>query len=361
MWIRWALCFVGLSACGFEGSEGRLPSAEMDAGVDAPACTPALVDVCALAAPSESFIVSGAKEIDTDLEPSCKTMMQAGGPDLCLLYFDEITIEGTGALSARGSRPLALVAKGIMTVAGTIDVSSKRGAPTPTRGAGSAPSAGCVAGTAPTSANGGGAGGTLGTSGGNGGNGTNSSVGGIAGNELSALSVVRGGCDGQEGGIGTLAPGGAAGPGGGAVYLAAASLIVSGKVLAGGGGGSGGGAYDGGGGGGSGGVIVLQSSATVATGQLIATGGGGGEGSFNLALGANGADATTATPAEGGSAGGAGNGGAGATEEVGVAGSPSGAGGGGGGGGGTGFIVLIGAAPSTQGATIVPPATVRPR
>jgi hypothetical protein len=344
---------------------------EMDAGVDAPACTPGMVDLCTRAAPTESLVLADELVIDTDNDAQCIPTAQANGPELCLMYFKEVVIQSEGTLRAYGKRPLALAAKSTMEIAGIVDVSSRR-ARSAQQGAGGAPTDSCSLGATPGPSNsgaGGGAGGTMASTGGAGGMGASvTAIGGVPGTTLSALTSIRGGCDGQAGATGDEA-GGAPGQGGGALYLAAPTIQISGFILAGGGGGGGGGRDGGGGGGGSGGTILLQSDGLTVSGFLLAAGGGGGEAGDNTStVGSPGQDAATQEIARGGSAGtNGGNGGDGATTGtggVGIVGTPAPAmpadtNGGGGGGGGTGFIVLIGVAPSTQGATIVPPATVR--
>lgn len=336
----------------------------MDGGVDTPTpqpCVPGVFNVCEMAAPTESLSVNSSTTINTDTDGRCIATAQAGGPDVCLMYFNEVEIGSSGRLIVSGSRALAIVSRGPMTVVGAIDASSRREAGQ--RGAGSAPSGLCSFAGSPLNAStgaGGGAGGSFASKAGNGGGGSVGATGGSSSNAQAAWSVLRGGCDGQGGGNGNNAPGGAGGMGGGALYLSAATLQISGLVLAGGSGGGGGSFDDGGGGGGSGGNIVLQSNALTLSGRLTATGGGGGGGGVNAEEGVGGQDGTRTEAAAGGRGGDQGDGGAGATNVTGSNGSDGTVdSGGGGGGGGTGFIVIIGQSPSTQGASIMPPALLR--
>lgn len=337
-----------------------------DGGVDTPGpppCVPGVFDVCALAAPTESLSITGLLTINTDQDPRCVAAAQADGPEVCLLYFSDVTITAGGLLTVRGTRPLALVAKEALTIAGALDASSR--AMGGSRGAGSAPAGLCsFAGNATNDSGGagGGAGGTLASKGGGGGAGKDGVAGGQAVEPPAMWTVLRGGCDGQSGGIGQGQAGGAGGLGGGAVYLAAATLQISGAVLVGGSGGAGGGRDDGGGGGGSGGTIVLQSDALTVTGRLLAPGGGGGGGGDNLGGGVAGSDGTSNEGAAGGSGNfDAGDGGMGAATAAAASGAPcaNNDDGGGGGGGGAGFVVLIGTSIDTTGAIIVPAAVRR--
>ncbi len=296
-----------------------------------------------------------------------------GGQEICVFYYNKVEVQAASTLLAYGSRPFALVAKDMMIIRGTVDVSSRlvRTPADRRRGAGGGTPASpglCSFTSEPQSAGGGGAGGaggTLATQGGAGGVGnTDGNGGGMAdraggtpGQQLLTLAQLRGGCDGQNGAPGVGNTGATGGMGGGAVYLSAASLQILGNILAGGSGGAGAPENDdGGSGGGSGGVIVLESPSLTISGQLLATGGGGGRGSNTGVPAAPGSDATTTTPAPGGSnSTPGGQGGAGATNVNGAPGMEN-DGGGGGGGGGTGFIQLRGKTPNTGGAMIMPPA-----
>lgn len=358
-----------LLACGFEGTESATPSSGGDGGPDTPSpqpCVPGIFNACELAAPTQSLSVTSAMSLDTDSDPRCVATAQASGPSVCLMYFQDVAISASGRLVVTGAAPLALVAKGSMTIAGLLDVSSRRDPSQ--RGAGSAPAGLCSFAGAPANqltGAGGGAGGSFATKAGHGGRGSvlgmSSAAGGQAA-EAVPWSVLRGGCDGQVGGEGDDAPGGAGGAGGGAVYLSAATLQLSGAVFAGGAAGSGGSFDDGGGGGGSGGAIVLESDQLTISGRVFATGGGGGGGGETFQTGGNGQDGSRSSAAAGGKGGDEGDGGAGATDAAGTSGADgTNHSGGGGGGGGAGFIVFIGASPVTQGASVMPPAAMRER
>ena len=92
--------------------------------------------------------------IDTSGAACTQVVTQSGGPDLCVMAGTQITVNAT--VNVIGARALVLVATNTITVAGTLDVSSKR---TPVR-LGAAANFACPTGTAPTaSANGGGGGG----------------------------------------------------------------------------------------------------------------------------------------------------------------------------------------------------------
>jgi hypothetical protein len=287
--------------------------------------------------------------------------ISAGQPDSCFVVGTDLTISST--ISARGPRPLVLVATGTITLDGELDVAGKRGN-------GSIPpgftEAACSPFTVIPMANaggsGGGAGGTLSTKGGDGGDGDGTSfIGGKALDVGAMPSVLRAGCGGQDGagGNGTAI----GGDGGGAVYLVAGTEIAFGSnamIDASGAGGMGGTATAGGAGGGTGGMIVLAApTVTIGTGvQIFANGGGGASGAGNATGGGNGGDATSA--AAGGVGGqisnGGGVGGIGASQGVDAVSGTSGTGGvsGGAGGGGLGYIATNA---SLAGAVTSPAAT----
>lgn len=338
--------------------DGRV--AEPDGSVDAAPCTAGFLDTCA-ASPMGDLMITANVGISTDTDTRCRTVMQPGGPNVCLMVFRDVQIATTATLFAHGSRPLAIAARRTMNINGTVDVASRRGSSL--SGAGSGNSSFCASGIAAIDSMGGaggGGGGSYRTSGGEGGRGNLDGVGGgastvpggVSGPSYAAPAFLRGGCHGQNGGVANVT-GGIAGLGGGGVYLHAPTLTISGDVFAGGGGGSGGDGNDGGGGGGSGGMIVLESRALSVSGLLIATGGGGGGGGLDMTAGLAGVDGRMLAPAAGGTGSvSGGDGGAGATTAAGVAGEYHN-GGGGGGGGGTGLIILIGAT-SIEGLAMPP-------
>lgn len=289
------------------------------------------------------------------------------------------TIAISGVLEVYGQRPLVLAAIGDIAVHGLIDVSSRRSSPR--KGAG-ATYPGCDGGTGTrgsSSGGGGGAGGSFGRVGGAGG----MSGPGTGGSPRGAVepSVVRGGCDGGNGGGAflTVGDGGLGGQSGGAVYLlAGGTVMIDGRINASGEGALGGiphGAYgDGGGGGGSGGLIGIDGATVVlvAGSLLVANGGGGGGGSGgNSSVTAGGpggeADLGGSFPFAGGGGGGGngtalgGQGGSGGVLlEVGSKGSntTSDPAGGGGGGGGLGHILVFSPTVTDNGMS-TPPITIK--
>lgn len=259
----------------------------------------------------------------------------------CFIVGTDITLEGTVTL--RGDRPVVFVATGSITVNATLAASAQRTNNFVPAGFDAA-AADCpvpeVVPTMSASGGGGGAGGALGGRGGNGGAGQNgANPGGRSG--APAITILHGGCVGQDGANnGTAMTGGIGGYGGGGVYLVAGGNIsfgASASIDANGAAGRGGNAMAGGGGGGSGGMIILWAGGALELGAnvvLWANGGGGASGSTNQ-LGKDGSDPVAPlVPAPGGSFGGAASGGAGAagTMDPGAgAGNTSAAGGGGGG------------------------------
>lgn len=294
--------------------------------------------------------VTLAGTLDTDGDARCvpvpASWTTAGQPDACMIAGKTITI---ATIAVRGSRALVIVGDAI-AIDGTLDVASHRGQPA---GPG-APFAGCTAFPQAPATNatgaGGGAGGSFKTKGGDGGTGKGGSTAGTAPPAVTANpTVLRAGCSGQTGGIGTVVAG-PPGEGGGAVFLTASRITfgAGGAINASGAGGSANTMLSGGSGGGSGGMIVLHAAEAItgATGaKLVANGGGGASGAAGAGTGDSGDDPSVGsptTPASGGDAGntaGTGGGGfAGATQ----AGTGQSAQGnrdtGGGGGGGGGFI-----------------------
>ncbi|CAN5219672.1 hypothetical protein BH11MYX1_BH11MYX1_05170 [soil metagenome] len=281
--------------------------------------------------PTVAVTITGP--IDTDTSTRCAATV-IGAPPWCVIAGTDVTT--TGSIAVTGSRPLVLVATGMLTVE-AIDIASHL-AP-PRIGAGAVPTADttrCDPGTPPGN-NGGGAGGSFGTIGGTGGN-----TGGIPG-AIEAPNAMRGGCAGQAGKSGTF---GALGLGGGALYLVAQTqIIVNGTINASGAAGSGStSGKGGGGGGGSGGLIGLDAPFVTNHGQIFANGGGGGEGSSTGTNGFDGKEPTsTASAAASGSHSNGGDGGAGGAVTPAGAGGNAGNDGGGGAGGGAGAVRLFGA------------------
>lgn len=346
-------------------------TADASSDVLAGACHATFLDVCAAPMPDQGLRIAGAETIDTDTDPRCRELEQAGGKSVCLVYATSVVIDPGGSLTATGSRPLAIASASVMTIAGTIDVSSRRGGqPGP-----AASDAACTFSTTPeadTGGGGGAAGGSFGAVGGAGGTGDTdnsqgndgSAIGGTAG-PAASLTVLRGGCRGQAGGDedGSGGKGGQGGHSGGALYLyATRSLQLTGTVRATGAGGSGGQVQAGGGGGGTGGLVVIESDAIAFSGSasISANGGGGGEGGARVGQnpvngqpGADGALGTTPAPGGMGTDNRFGYGGAGGAGATAAAPGTSSAVGGGGGGGAVGMIKLIGLA--SGNAVISPP------
>jgi hypothetical protein len=221
---------------------------------------------------------------------------EPSGPELAVLHVEEFGIQ-SGTVTVRGTRPLVIIARGEIRLAGMLEASARDVQAGPGGWeAGTGPGAGGIGRHAGVFQDGGGGGGSHGSVGGAGGSGvcvdgvcaSGGGAGIVAG--TAELAVLEGGSGGGAGAIRTPtetclpAPGGG---GGGAVQLTALGRIriePGGGVHAGGGGGSGG-ALDsvcddngGGGGGGSGGAIFLQAPAVENRGVLAANGGGGGSG-----------------------------------------------------------------------------------
>ena len=297
-------------------------------------------------------------------DSSCTAVIPqpSGGPDVCAVVADAITISGLA--TATGSRALLLLAHQLtIESTGALEAIAMGGQPA--AGAGT-----CLADSGNGDASGFGAGG---------GGGSFQSLGGIGGSNSTSAegggpSVARGrtvlaaGCAGGAGGSGKIAnASGAGGAGGGAVYLAADAITIDGSVFAYGLGGDGGAAWGGGGGGGSGGMIVIDGQ-TVTIGSaalLLATGGGGGGGANSSVAGDPGSAPSAMAPAIGGAGGGAatyaGSGGQGSVDQTpaqsGFAGLANN-GTGGGAGGGAGWIVVP--ADASNSGTIFPAAVPFP-
>ncbi len=342
-----------LAACGFSGDGDPASNGQVRCAFD-------FIDVCGkTAAPARTFTANAT--LDTSNATTCTYLLpQAnGGPELCVIHAETISISSNVTVRALGSRPLALVSSGNLVINGILSVGSRAASAAAAEELG----AGALAGDCPAfsqtpqsgiDGGGGGAGGTFGGRGGNGGRGNNDTrQAGSAPPALAAPTFLRGGCRGQAGADGTvITTGGVGGPPGGALLLAASGdlrLVLNARVAAGGGGGRGGTALAGAGGGGSGGMIVLEASRISNGGAIRAQGGGGGEGSQNAGTPTNGAtgadsadDSMLAPGAQASFAGGGGNGSSGASNngEAAMPGTLSS--GGGGGGGGAGFIVVRG-------------------
>jgi hypothetical protein len=333
---------------------------DIDAGPGVTCYGPSGWQVCFASAPTGALNVPNT--INTDGAAPCLGAQPMGWtapqPPACFIVGDTITVPGGGTV-VNGRRPLVLVANRLITVAGVLDVSSRRGdTGTPpsecqpfNQGPG-VPSNGVGGG--------GGAGGSFMTQGGNGGNGDGGTQSGQASPaDTTAPTHLRGGCSGQAGGAAAAGDVGTVGLGGDSVYLlSGGEIVIQSAINASGAGGGGGNKRAGGSGGGSGGMIVLYSSTlTLSVGSvLMAHGGGGGGGSGN-GRGTAGSDPSLTLPllpAAGGD-----NGGQGYPATMNALDGTGGASGGGGGGGGGGAGYVRSNQPLT-GAIVSPPADIVP-
>jgi hypothetical protein len=314
---------------------------------------------------ASSIDVTTDVSIDTDGNgnpPGFACMpLASGSSNVCAFAASSITIEAATTLSARGSKPFALLAHAI-EVKGTIDVASHIGGQ---RGPASN-LVGCNPGTA-AKGSGGGGGGGYGIAGGKGGHeGGTSDTAGLPGTSI-GIATLRGGCDGGRGGDGSGGggPAGSGGAGGGGVWIAADTgmlVIGSGAVInASGAAGARGAMNDHGGyGGGSGGLIVLQAPMITVdpSAMIFANGGPGGGGAQNASAGADGVDSIGPASGGTGGAGGTTNAGAGGVGYPGTLAGQDGDGpahGGGGGGGGGAGAVRVASLSTITGANVSPP------
>ncbi|MBP9205209.1 MAG: hypothetical protein KBG28_14665 [Kofleriaceae bacterium] len=307
-----------------------------------------------------------------------------------VLALDHLTIPAGLEIEAYGQRALIVLARGPITVAGTLDVSGggldgagqidlRLGGPGGGAGArhDDLPAGGCAPGGSVDyllDEPGGGGGGFGGDGGAGGAADSNAGGGGGAAMACAAsasLDPVVGGSGGGAN-LGTSFAG-EGGGGGGALQLTSLErieLTATGVVDAGGRGGfSSTGSDSGGGGGGSGGAVLIEAAAVeIASGAVIAAnGGGGGAGEADGSTAAAGQPGLRAAVAAAGAAGpgGSGSGGAGAAgltlAQPGGA-QPAGSffGGGGGGGGGVGVVRVYARAPTISPTAVVSPVpTVR--
>lgn len=386
--MRWLFAVLALSTgCDAAFSLVHVDETSLDAAVDGAPATgcfgkygpgnAGLFSQC-IDTPARPIYVPANGELLTATPENCDfTINQTGGPSVCVIVAQNITLGGT--LSARGNGiPLVIIATDTLTMLETakISVDSRHGEARLGAGANDGACMMPGAGASPTAGQGGGggAGGSFGTIGGGGGNGYGGPTGGIPPLPLATLAAVRGGCRGGGGGVfGGPAVGG--GASGGAVYLIAGrELNIAGTIDASGEGGDGGKpsastSGGGGGAGGSGGLIGLDAPriTLASTARLVANGGGGGggaDGGTSGAAGLNGNESDLSGPppfvaagGEGASSGGAG--GQGANAET----AASQGGGamtnvvysaGGGGGGGAGIIKLYSTMIDDRGAAISP-------
>lgn len=264
-----------------------------------------LPDACDALATAESLVLTDGM-IDTSDAAVCNggVVAQTGGPELCVVRYRTITVEG--AMRVTGPRVLALIADDELRITGDLDVSAS--------GTVSGPGFAGIAGSGVGQPGGGGGAGFL-TTGGFGG-GSGEFGGGGAGGAMvdpTTRTLLAGGYR-VPGTSGPTAGDAVGGGGGGALLLVGCRgpVVLDGVIDAGGGGGQGGGdsnplaemtRFRGGAGGGSGGYVVIQGAAVTvtATGALWANGGGGGGGaSSDGARGGAGYDGARSTIAAGG-------------------------------------------------------------
>ncbi len=373
--------------------DSTLPDAASDASSIEPDTGPCqsfstLFDTCALTFTSALEIATVAT-YNTDtrtlvsesgsepfpLDPTISVDVTTGETIVNALVLTGFAMRPNASLRVTGSKPLALIVDGAVSIQGVLDLHSDdrvAGA-----GARSENLCGDAAGRAgPTRGAGVGApGGGGGALGGRGGDGQNSDTsvnpgeGGRGGRVQTGPLDFLGGCRGGRGGsqANTGGDGGAGGAGGGAVYVAAReSLEVTDLIYAGGAGGAGGTVTGGGGGGGgSGGMIFLEAGGTLdIRGTVAANGGGGGGGAGSSGMARRGEDGrTSGVAAVGGtaSAPNAGAGGMGSSRDDIEGGSPGvrAPTAGGGGGGGAGFVVFLASTVNVVGVVSPPPTPLR--
>ncbi len=318
-------------------------------------------DLCAMAPGGSWRIDSATATYDTTegtvnegFSPRSFLVAQPGNRMLRVVSVDSFEVAPGGSLRVIGPHPLLVLSWATITVAGTIDVSSRAGS----IGAGGSRSD-CDngdPGIGTTNAGGGGGGGNgqSGAPGGRGNVGAAANAGGPLGGSIPRLEhVIVGGCRGGNGG----GAGGTGGDGGGAIQLTARTSITidaAGKIRAGGMGGGGATANGGGGGGGGGGFIGLDAPEVIQRGgATLAANGGGGGGGCEDGNGAPGQDGQDANMSAGGGPGascanGANGGDGGRRGDAPTPGMDSGFSGGGG-GGGTGYIVVWTPSPMLSG------------
>jgi hypothetical protein len=299
-----------------------------------------LPDICDEPAVTEELVGSGNMDTSADVTCNGGIVTQNGGPEICVLRYRKITIDGS--LTVIGGRAIAFVADDFVQIGGTLDVSAN--------GSVRGPGGGALASGERAGLNRGGGGAGFRTAGAAGGA-MGTGVGGAGGPAVDPLSEGRLFGGPQPSGptfqqVNYPFPGG----GGGGLTLIACrgEVTVAGTIDAGGGGGGGArdtnpvaGALDitGGAGGGAGGYVALQGIHIRVTGPsgygVFANGGGGGGGcSTDGCIGNRGEDghgsAIVASGGSGmnqGSSGGAGGGFPSPTGGLGPSVSPGGGGG----------------------------------
>lgn len=295
------------------------------------------------------------------------TSQLTGGPEVALIFVNDLIVEATGSLVVIGSRPLIILAAGMARIDGPIDITPTVArlcpAPTPMNNA-SAFSGGA-----------GGGGGGFGTAGASGGTGhptaSAPAVGGGGEAGAPSLEPLRPGCAGGQGEAvfgGMMSLGGT---GGGAIQISArGALQLASSIEASGQAGADGAPGAGGGGAGAGGAILLEAATITLTNARLCANGGYGGMAFSTPPGittnpfpsvCDGTPASNPSTMQAESATG-GDGGAGTTpptdgKDAYVSGDMTIVSGGAGGGGAVGRIRLNGEVLSIGSPVISPPAT----
>jgi hypothetical protein len=336
-----------------------------------------------------SVPVAGSLTINTDVDGSVCTRVksQLGSlPEICVMVRRNISFGAASTVTVTGSRALALVATGTISLAGTIDVSADGPVGGPGSLAASA-SQNAAANGMPngesTPGNAGGGGGGFGMAGGTGGSapGTSAGSGGVVQGMVSIVPLRSGSSGGTNSALSGTPRQGLPGGGGGALQIVGCtSMTVTASALfdANGGGGQGGrpgssSTPGAGAGGGSGGAVLIEAQTmTLASGaRFYANGGGGGGGATLSGAGGDGQDGQaqnsaatggTASIAMGATSKDGGTGGATMSSGTPIAAGPGGSVPGGmmgmmsaagGGGGGVGRIRLNNTAGSLGSATLI--------
>lgn len=301
-------------------------------------------------------------------------------PTVNVFAFDFLTLEGDSNLRLQGDKPVAIVTRGAVSIAGLIDIAggcmslsdvwcggAGGGAGSDENGMGFGCAPGGDGGDDGGDKRAGGGGGGLGQNGASGGAADGGDVPAGTGGVVTALCPgptlvpLKGGSGGGHGGDGN---GGRGGGGGGGLQISSFTSISitdpagdpPGAIWAGGAGGEEGVDKSGGGGGGSGGAILLEApSITIMGGIVAANGGGGGHGDGD---GDGEYGLLSTSQADGGGGGGRAGGKGGALGKLPE--SPNTDNGAGGGGGGYGIIRLnVPAASLSLSGAVISPAHTR--
>ena len=275
-----------LQTCGSDAVFTDTQSCEL-ACTDAPAphcayISPKYVpDACDAPVPGTSLAIAAAATVDSGLDNNCTggVLAQAGGPEICVIHYDSISVGSGATFTLVGTRAVALVADNDVTVLGAIEVGATGGTSGP--GGGTYESGGAVGHGGLNLNDGSGDGGagflTVGGAGGNASGDGATANGGSASADPSARAQLFGGPKTAFGG----------GGGGGLTVISCRGRVsVQGTIDSRGGGGRGDRTRSSatsnnplaGAGGGAGGYAVLQGGSILFTGQAFANGGGGGAG-----------------------------------------------------------------------------------